>query len=245
MRAEAANPRPAFDRAEVDHLFSLLAYAVVYKDWQSRSRQPLRGHNIGAVLVDSRLRPVFWARNANIAGNSTSQHAEVRLIHNFLECSARPDIHGYTIYTTLEPCAMCTGMMSLTRVTRTVYGQEDPFFGNALERLAADHTESGGDPPYPRLFRIDRSPSPFAAQLDEAFGRSGDSNIVRWLLSDEAREIYAAAYSELATMDGARLGSDVSRAVLDRTRGFLEQVSSTYIADPAGLCKAGSQAGHR
>lgn len=45
-------------------------------------------------------------------------------------------LKGYTIYTTLEPCAMCPGMMMLTSVPRTVYGETDPIYGEALERLS-------------------------------------------------------------------------------------------------------------
>lgn len=239
IRLDASDIRSPGSQAEVDHIFSLLAYAVVFKDWQSPRIPNPRGHNIGAVLVDHSLQPVFWARNTNLTTNNSSQHAEVRLIYNFLECSTRPYMNGYTIYTTLEPCAMCTGMMSLTRVTRTVYGQEDPLFGNAFERLAADHSTTGGDPAYPILFSIARSPSSHAARLEESFGKSGDGSIVRWLQSDEARKIYSAAYTELISLDEGKLESDAGRVALARSRTFLGKVSSNYVENPADLCNPG------
>ncbi|MFT5139008.1 MAG: tRNA(adenine34) deaminase [Lysobacterales bacterium] len=233
-----SNARERHDQAEVDHIYSLLAYAVVFKDWQTPQMQNPRGHNIGAVLVDNRLQPVFWARNANFASVNASQHAEIRLIYNYLQCSSGPALIGYTIYSTLEPCAMCTGMMSLTGVTRTVFGQEDPLYGNALERLAADHSKTGGDPPYPRLFKMELSPSPYASQLTEARSKSPDQNMVRWLRSEEARSIYAAAHTELLSLDAEELKSDTGRFAIDRARAFLEDVSSSYIERPETLCNA-------
>ena len=38
-------------------------------------------------------------------------------------------LEGVTIYVTLEPCAMCAGAMVLGRVSRLVYGADDPKAG--------------------------------------------------------------------------------------------------------------------
>jgi len=62
---------------ELDGIFSLLAMAVVHKDWQASKE---RGHNIGSVLVDPAGKPVFWARNSRYITNIGTQHGEVRLI---------------------------------------------------------------------------------------------------------------------------------------------------------------------
>jgi len=67
-------------------------------------------------------------------------------------------LDGYTIYTTLEPCAMCSGMMALTKVKRAVYGNPTHLYGRAIERLMLDSRalkdpsdgRSLGFKPYPR-----------------------------------------------------------------------------------------------
>jgi len=75
------HPTPA--EIEKDNIFSLVAYAVVFKGWQ-QSRSVDRGYNIGSVLVDENYNIVCWARNAvNVAKNNT-QHGEVRLMLNYL-----------------------------------------------------------------------------------------------------------------------------------------------------------------
>jgi len=48
---------------ERDEIYMLLAYAVVYKDWQTDATEPRRGHNIGSIMVDPDGGIVFWARN--------------------------------------------------------------------------------------------------------------------------------------------------------------------------------------
>ena len=117
---------------ERDLILSLTAMAVVRADWQDDDTG--RGHNIGSVLVDAKGIPVFWARNASRRLDNGSQHGEVRLIQNFLNCKGIGRYaKGYTVYTTLEPCAMCTGLMILTQVTRVVYVQEDPGYGDTAE----------------------------------------------------------------------------------------------------------------
>ena len=64
-------------QAERDQIFSLLAYAVVLKDWQTGGPNQ-RGHNISSVLVDPQGKVVFWARNWNQPSKDGAQHGEVR-----------------------------------------------------------------------------------------------------------------------------------------------------------------------
>jgi tRNA(Arg) A34 adenosine deaminase TadA len=121
----SADSQPSSVQLERDAIFSLAAYAVVYKDWQPAEEPNPRGHNIGCVLVDRNNNPVAWNLNSNNSTNDATQHGEVRVIQDYIKKSGNKYLEGYTIYTTLEPCVMCSGMMSLTKVTRTVYGQTD------------------------------------------------------------------------------------------------------------------------
>ncbi|MBW1944223.1 MAG: hypothetical protein JRJ51_15510, partial [Deltaproteobacteria bacterium] len=120
------HPTPA--EIEKDKIFSLVAYAVVFKGWQ-QSRNVGRGYNIGSVLVDENDNIVCWARNAvNVTKNNT-QHGEVRLMLNYLHnCRNVFSLPKYRLYTTLEPCAMCSGMMmndNLTERTEFLLYQND------------------------------------------------------------------------------------------------------------------------
>lgn len=143
---------------ERDNIFMMLAYAVVLKDWQNNSMDKNRGYNIGSVLVDKNNTVVYWERNCVNQYHSMTQHGEVRLMINYLNKTKENDLTGYTIYTTLEPCAMCSGMMLLTNVSRTVWGQKDPGYGDAIERLELNSTAlQCGYLPYPRYVQSDGS----------------------------------------------------------------------------------------
>ncbi len=61
-----------------------------------------------------------------------------RLMIGYLNRVGGYSLKKHTVYTTLEPCAQCSGMMTLCSIERTVYGQTDPGFGKAMERLALD-----------------------------------------------------------------------------------------------------------
>jgi len=45
---------------------------------------------------------------------------------------------GCTLYTTLEPCLMCTGALILSRIDEVVYLLEDPKFGAVESKLKVE-----------------------------------------------------------------------------------------------------------
>ncbi len=184
-------------QAERDEIYSLAAYAVVLNDWQQDSAGK-RGHNIGSVLVAPDGQVVNWARNCNAALSNGTQHGEVRLMIGYLNRVGGYSLKNHTVYTTLEPCAQCSGMMTLCSIERTVYGQTDPGFGKAMERLTLDSKKwnAAGYEPYPRQVISERMNFTYTDQLDEAYRTQGGS-ITRFLLTDEARSIYANAANAL------------------------------------------------
>jgi tRNA(Arg) A34 adenosine deaminase TadA len=229
--AEAASTPAQLER---DEIYMLLAYAVVRKDWQSGAGAPPRGHNIGSVLVDPDGEVVFWARNANKVTGNASQHGEVRLIRNYLAEHEPSYLKGYTVYTTLEPCAMCSGMMVLTQVERAVYGQTDPAYGKALERLALDsHGLPDGFRPYPRPVRSERSDNPIRRALDRNYGDyllGGGRGITRWLRSERAKAIYDKAFERFMEYE---VDHPENRAVLEQARRYYrEVVADRYVELP-------------
>ena len=208
-RAIQAASRNSFTEAdERDAIFMLLAYAVVEKDWQDNDMTKNRGYNIGSVLVKNDTHEVaFNATNAvNITHNMT-QHGEVRLMNCYLAkygSATMKDLKGYTLYTTLEPCAQCSGMMFLTNLPRVVYGQTDPSFGKAVERLELDSRALPmGYPPYPRsdIVHSEGSKALYRYYLDDLYEEyqkaHPDAHITEFLASPKIAQVYREAVHDL------------------------------------------------
>jgi tRNA(Arg) A34 adenosine deaminase TadA len=216
-----AIPRPADSavpsnaQAERDEIFTLLAYSVVLKDWQGDVPDK-RGHNIGAVLVDaSGTNAVAWGRNCNNILRNGTQHAESRAMIDYLDESRLYGLAGHTLYTTLEPCAQCAGMMLMQRVERAVYGQTDPDYGGVLDRLD----------PYPHVVRSDRASTPYAQRLDDAFtNQTGE--VVSFLRGEAARRIYEDARSAFGSYD---VQFPENEGALSAAQRFLDAVPDYFV----------------
>ncbi|MFE8598202.1 nucleoside deaminase [Archangium violaceum] len=226
--------QPTPEQNEKDQIYSLVAYAVVYRNWQEASvGVGVRGYNIGSVLVDPSGRLVCWARNAvGVTGNKT-QHGEVRLMTNYLHNTTGGALGGgYTVYTTLEPCAMCSGMMTLMSVKSTVYGQADPDFGKALERLSFNSTAIHGFCSYPRGVTSGEVIHAIAERLDQGYARYMQTHppvITDFLASPEARQIFADAEQQLLTF---KVQFPSNQPVLDSALAFLQGVPREYTETP-------------
>lgn len=85
---------------------------------------------IGAVLVkDGRM--VASGRNAPIALNDPSAHAEINALRAGGAALGNYRLDGCELFVTLEPCAMCAGAMLHARLARVVFGAADPKTGAA------------------------------------------------------------------------------------------------------------------
>jgi tRNA(Arg) A34 adenosine deaminase TadA len=211
---------------------------VVYKDWQTDNK---RGYNIGSVLLSDTTeagRLVFWARNCNNVTENQSQHGEVRLMLGYLaklhkdrkQGKPVPDIKnlkGHIVYTTLEPCAQCSGMMVLLNVYRTVYGQTDPGFGKAIERLKLDSScLKFGHEPYPRPVISDKCDMLLFENLDRAYKVFyPEYSITDFLKTDEANKFFHAAN---ILFDQYEAKFDKNKDFLQHARKFVENVSSDF-----------------
>ena len=59
-------------------------------------------------------------------------HAEHNACYNALWSRQGPrHLRGVTVYSTLEPCVMCMGMLMTVRVSRIVYALPDPYGGGS------------------------------------------------------------------------------------------------------------------
>ena len=83
---------------------------------------------VGAVIVhDGRV--IARAHNQVETLRDATAHAEMIAITQAAEALENWRLEGAEMYVTLEPCAMCSGAMVLSRVARIVYGADDPVAG--------------------------------------------------------------------------------------------------------------------
>jgi tRNA(Arg) A34 adenosine deaminase TadA len=210
-------------QAERDEIFSLLAMAVVLQDWQKQYGG--RGHNIGSVLVTSDHLPVFYARNSIIALDNATQHGEVRLVQNYLNCKGiKGSRKGLTVYTTLESCVMCAGMMAMVEVSRVIYVQKDPYFGGVREALKDIH--------YPRVYFQETANGLAQKRALEAgydrYRALGKSEITGYLYTEEARNIFKSAKMALHNYT---IKFPENGIVLDRAQVYLNKVKRETFGD--------------
>ena len=83
---------------------------------------------VGAIVVlDGRV--IARGRNAMIGSNDPTAHAEIVAMRNAATFLKNYRLVGATIYSTIEPCAMCAGALVHARIERLVYGAKDPKAG--------------------------------------------------------------------------------------------------------------------
>jgi len=213
---------------ELDEIYTLLAYALVYQDWQPDSipRERRRGYNIGTILVDEKQQVVHWGLNSINSTDNATQHGEVRAITSYLDSLRAFNLRGFTLYTTLEPCAMCSGMAVMTNIDRVVYGQKDVDFAGALDRLAVNSEKFGGFKPYPRIVVPDPAPTPFRERLDEKFreflASDDEKYLAKFLASEEARQIFGEASKAFAVY---QVTHSVNADKYQAAKAFLDAVA--------------------
>jgi tRNA(adenine34) deaminase len=86
---------------------------------------------IGAVVVREGEIIAAAGNERELRGDPTA-HAEVLALRAAAEKVGTWRLEDTTMYVTLEPCPMCAGALVLARVSRLVYGCQDPRAGAAL-----------------------------------------------------------------------------------------------------------------
>jgi tRNA(Arg) A34 adenosine deaminase TadA len=131
-------------------------------------------------------------------------------------------LKNVTIYTSLESCAQCSGIMTLGSVKEIVYLQWDQgqfLIGNLMYNATAN-TKAGFQAPRPiagdqfdfeYFVELNKKNAEFAATVgDHPFYAHGElsvrtPSVTSFLCTDSAREIYAAATAELDQWEGKDL----------------------------------------
>lgn len=132
---------------------------------------------IGAVVVRAG-EIVARAHNRRELDQDPSAHAEFLALCAAAQALGRWRLFDCTVYVTLEPCCMCSGLMVNARVGRCVYGATDVKAGalGSLYDLNAD------------------------SRLNHRF------NVTAGVLADECREVLSGYFSGLRGTDGTGCG---------------------------------------
>ena len=83
---------------------------------------------VGAVVVHGG-QVLARAHNRPIHLKDPSAHAEVLALRRAAHKLGNYRLTGCTLYVTIEPCAMCAGVITQARLSRVVFGAFDPKAG--------------------------------------------------------------------------------------------------------------------
>lgn len=200
------------------------------------------GHNIACIAVDKNGRIIDFDFNHNEVFDSSVEHAESRLVRRVFSLAQvyqaaalgsekeKKDgveysniLSDVTIYTSLESCAQCAGIMTLAKVKEVVYLQTDPgMYG--IGNILYNFTHEGGNPrkgavPAPLPIPANIFGLSYFSELDEAYARfaaevgpnkadffkregfsRNDPSMTSFLCTDTAFAICDRARKDLTTM---------------------------------------------
>ncbi len=94
---------------------------------------------IGALVIFNEEIIASRHNERELLGDPTA-HAEVLAIRDAAIALGTSRLDGATLVTTLEPCPMCAGACLVARISRVVFGAEDPKAGSlgSLYQLGGD-----------------------------------------------------------------------------------------------------------
>jgi tRNA(Arg) A34 adenosine deaminase TadA len=83
---------------------------------------------VGAVVVENG-KIISAKHNEGRLLNDASAHAEMLAVRAACEIKGSSRLDECDLYTTLEPCTMCAGLISLARIKNLYYSLDDKKFG--------------------------------------------------------------------------------------------------------------------
>ena len=79
--------------------------------------------------------------NSPITRNDPTAHAEILALREAAAHIGNYRLEGATLYSTLEPCAMCAGALVAARAGRLVFGARDLRFGGVRSKIQIADSE--------------------------------------------------------------------------------------------------------
>jgi tRNA(adenine34) deaminase len=102
-------------------------------------REAVRAQSLGEVPVGAIVvvqgRIVGRGCNQNLLGPDPTAHAEVVALRQAALTVGNHRLLGGELFVTVEPCAMCAGAIVQARLSRLVYGTDDPKAGAVRSAL--------------------------------------------------------------------------------------------------------------
>lgn len=78
-------------------------------------------HPFGAILVDREGRMVAHAENTVVTDGDVTAHAETNLVRQASATWPPVELANYTLYSSCEPCVMCSGAIFWAGIGRVVF----------------------------------------------------------------------------------------------------------------------------
>lgn len=95
-------------------------------------------HPFGAVLTDPSGTVVLESENSVPADGDCTAHAELKLARAAFQTFGAAALAGFTLYTSAEACAMCSGAIYWSGIGRVVHAMSEARLGE----LTGDHEEN-------------------------------------------------------------------------------------------------------
>ncbi len=122
LNFQAINQMNATDTNNTDQSYMQLALQLAQAAAQA-GEVP-----VGAIVVQNGV-VIGRGSNAPIQNHDPSAHAEIIAMREAARYLGNYRLVDCTLYTTLEPCAMCSGAIQHARITKLVFGASDPKTG--------------------------------------------------------------------------------------------------------------------
>ncbi|MGA8939685.1 MAG: tRNA adenosine(34) deaminase TadA [Acidobacteriaceae bacterium] len=84
---------------------------------------------VGCIIVSDEGEIVARGENRVLRNSDPTAHAEIIALRAAGAALGNYRLVGCTLYSTLEPCAMCAGAILHARISRLIYGAPDPKAG--------------------------------------------------------------------------------------------------------------------
>ena len=198
-----------------DNFFLRTAIGIVSRTWNTKqvtkAKEPNNyyGNNIGVVMVSpDGERILAWG--VNMKSRNACFHAETLMLLNYLACDGKSIEDGTRFYTTLEPCHMCSGLVTTICPNAKVY----TFTSDNPECTQTSLRPRGGE----RRSQISLSPH-LESRVQSTRERSNTlENVINYLFTEDAKALHDS--QEVKSIDG---GKDAMSFLASR---FCEYVKS-------------------